>query len=199
MKKYIDFIKKVQAISQIGLTYSNDPYAIDNYSLLKKEAIEMLENFRFDELSDKDIYKNNYYPTPQISVRALIIQDGKILYCKEKEDGKYSIPGGWVDIDSSPKEAIIKEVFEESGYHVKVERLLAVIDRRKYLKKSLYDVIQLFFYCEIVGGTANPNYEIEELIFKEINDYPNLSTKTTKQEMEIILNVLQNKLDTHIE
>lgn len=199
MDKYLEFIKKVLAISQIGLSYSEDKYALDNYKELKDISKKMLSEYINIDINNTDIYQNNYYPTPQLSVRALICKDNKILFCKEVEDNRYSLPGGWVDIDKSPKEAIIKEVKEESGYDIKVIRLLAVIDRRKYLRKSIYDVIQLFFLGEIIGGDNNPNFEISNVEFYDLDNLPELSSKTKKAELDIIMDVYKNKLDTYFE
>ena len=43
--KVLEFIKKVQSISQIGLSFSTDPYAIDNYNELKELSLEMLHSY----------------------------------------------------------------------------------------------------------------------------------------------------------
>lgn len=41
----LEFIKKVQSIAQIGLSFSTDPYAIDNYEELRKISIRMLKEY----------------------------------------------------------------------------------------------------------------------------------------------------------
>ena len=106
----LDFIKKVQSISQIGLSFSIDPYAVDNYKELKEISIKMLHDYTSLPLNECDLYKDFTYPTPQPAVRSLVINEDQVLLVKEKDSGLWSLPGGWCDIDCSPKETAIKAV-----------------------------------------------------------------------------------------
>ncbi|MCC2743698.1 NUDIX domain-containing protein, partial [Phocaeicola vulgatus] len=66
----------------------------------------------------KDLFCNETgYQTPKLDTRAAIFQNGKILLVKENS-GKWSLPGGWVDVNVSVKENTIKEVKEEAGLDV---------------------------------------------------------------------------------
>ena len=154
----LEFIKKVQSIAQIGLSFSTDPYAIDNYEELRKISIRMLKEYTSLPDDECELYKDFIYPTPQPAVRTLVVRDNKLLLVKEKDSGLWSLPGGWCDIDCTPKETAIKETYEESGYVIECTKLLAVFDRRHYIKKSLYDVYCLYFLGNIVGvhGLGKP-------------------------------------------
>ena len=94
----LEFIKKVQSIAQIGLSFSTDPYAIDNYEELKKISIKMLQDYTSLPMNECDLYKDFVYPTPQPAVRAMIIRDNQLLLVKEKDSGLWSLPGGWCDM-----------------------------------------------------------------------------------------------------
>ena len=131
----LEFIKKVQSIAQIGLSFSTDPYAIDNYEELRKISIRMLKEYTSLPDDECELYKDFIYPTPQPAVRTLVVRDNKLLLVKEKDSGLWSLPGGWCDIDCTPKETAIKETYEESGYVIECTKLLAVFDRRHYIKK----------------------------------------------------------------
>lgn len=61
------------------------------------------------------------YQTPKIDSRAAVIKDNRILLVKEA-NGNWSLPGGWVDVNLSVKENIIKEVREEAGLDVRINR-----------------------------------------------------------------------------
>ena len=54
----LEFIKKVQSIAQIGLSFSTDPYAIDNYEELKKISIKMLQDYTSLPMSECELYKD---------------------------------------------------------------------------------------------------------------------------------------------
>jgi 8-oxo-dGTP diphosphatase len=198
--KIFEFIKKVNAISHIGITYSTDPYALDNYKELLELSTSMIHEYVDSKVKPYNIYHNIYYPTPQPCVRVMIFKDSKLLMVQDdsKAPNKWTLPGGWCDIDTSPVEAAIKESFEETGYKVKITKLLAVLDRNKYQNSEIYSVYQLIFFAEIVGGSNNPNYEIEQLDFFDLDVLPEFSNKLSREEFDIALKAY-NSGNVHFE
>ena len=195
----LDFIKKVQSIAQIGLFFSTDPYAIDNYEELRKISIRMLKEYTSLPDDECELYKDFIYPTPQPAVRTLVVRDNKLLLVKEKDSGLWSLPGGWCDIDCTPKETAIKETYEESGYVIECTKLLAVFDRRHYIKKSLYDVYCLYFLGNVVAGEAKCNHETEDIGWFELSNLPSLSRKNSIEEIQKAYHVYKEKLETYFE
>ncbi len=195
----LEFIKKVQSIAQIGLFFSTDPYAIDNYEELRKISIRMLKEYTSLPDDECELYKDFIYPTPQPAVRTLVVRDNKLLLVKEKDSGLWSLPGGWCDIDCTPKETAIKETYEESGYVIECTKLLAVFDRRHYIKKSLYDVYCLYFLGNVVAGEAKCNHETEDIGWFELSNLPSLSRKNSIEEIQKAYHVYKEKLETYFE
>ena len=195
----LEFIKKVQSIAQIGLSFSTDPYAIDNYEELRKISIRMLKEYTSLPDDECELYKDFIYPTPQPAVRTLVVRDNKLLLAKEKDSGLWSLPGGWCDIDCTPKETAIKETYEESGYVIECTKLLAVFDRRHYIKKSLYDVYCLYFLGNVVAGEAKCNHETEDIGWFEVSNLPSLSRKNSIEEIQKAYHVYKEKLETYFE
>ena len=191
----LEFIKKVQSIAQIGLSFSTDPYAIDNYEELRKISIRMLKEYTSLPDDECELYKDFIYPTPQPAVRTLVVRDNKLLLVKEKDSGLWSLPGGWCDIDCTPKETAIKETYEESGYVIECTKLLAVFDRRHYIKKSLYDVYCLYFLGNVVAGEAKCNHETEDIGWFELSNLPSLSRKNSIEEIQKAYHVYKEKLE----
>ena len=186
----LEFIKKVQSIAQIGLSFSTE---------FRKISINMLKEYTSLPDSECELYKDFSYPTPQPAVRMLVMKQGKLLLVKEKDSGLWSLPGGWCDIDCTPKETAIKETFEESGYVVDCTKLLAVFDRRHYIKKSLYDVYCLYFLGNIVAGEAKCNHETEDIGWFDVSNLPELSRKNSMEEIQIAYKVYMEKLETYLE
>ena len=195
----LEFIKKVQSIAQIGLSFSTDPYAIDNYEELRKISIRMLKEYTSLPDDECELYKDFIYPTPQPAVRTLVVRDNRLLLVKEKDSGLWSLPGGWCDIDCTPKETAIKETYEESGYVIECTKLLAVFDRRHYIKKSLYDVYCLYFLGNVVAGEAKCNHETEDIGWFEVSNLPSLSRKNSIEEIQKAYHVYKEKLETYFE
>lgn len=191
--KIFEFIKKVNAISHTGMTFSKCEYALDNYHELLELSSTMLHEYIKSEVQPYNIYQGTYYPTPQPCVRVVIIKDDKLLMAQDVDTpNKWTIPGGWCDVDFLPIETAIKEVKEETGYDIKVTRLLALIDRNKYTQSEIYNVYSIVFVGEIIGGKNNPNFEVNEVKFFALDDLPALSNKVVKKEMDVILDAYKH-------
>ena len=186
--KIFEFIKKVNAISHTGVVYSKCEYALDNYHELLELSSVMLHEYIKSEVQPYNIYRDTYYPTPQPGVRVVIIKDNKLLMAQDVDTpNEWTIPGGWCDIDLSPVETAIKEVKEETGFDIRVTKLLALIDRNKYTQSDIYNVYSIVFVGEIIGGENNPNFEVNEVKFFDLDDFPKLSNKVVKAELDVIL------------
>ena len=171
--------KQLQALSQNGLTYAQNPFDLERYEQIQHIAAEMLAEKANAKIEDVlDLFsREKDYATPKVDVRGAVFKDGKILLVKERSDGRWTLPGGWADIGESPSESVEREVWEESGFHVKAKRLAAVYDRDKHPHKPLmnYHVYKLFFICEITGGEATTSSETEQVAFFSVSDLPELS------------------------
>lgn len=59
-------------------------------------------------------------------VAAVILNESNKLLLQKKADGSWSLPAGMIEPAESPSQAVIREVREETGLKVKVERVLGV-------------------------------------------------------------------------
>lgn len=130
--KWLTWAQQIQAISQTGLAYSKDVYDLERFEQLRAISIEIMKEYVDVEVDQiRDLFASETgYATPKVDVRGVVFQDNKILMVKEKIDGAWALPGGWADIGLSPKEVVVKEVREESGYEVQAVRLLGVYDKK---------------------------------------------------------------------
>jgi len=82
-------------------------------------------------LSRGDDLKREYPTIPMVGVGAIAICDGKILLVKRGSKpgrGKWTVPGGLVEVGETVQETVVREVKEESGLDVEVDRLIDVVD-----------------------------------------------------------------------
>ena len=115
------------------------------------------------------------YATPKVDVRGAVIQQGRILLVREIEDlDRWTIPGGWADVNQSPTECVIWEVREESGLEVRVRKLAAVYDCAHYAHAPPhpFHVYKIFFICDVVGGIPKPGLETSEVAFFAEKEIP---------------------------
>lgn len=172
-------VQRLQAIAQNGLTFATDPYDVERYQEIRAIAAEIAaeQNGLALDVFQAIFAAEHGYATPKVDVRAAVFQDGRILLVREKADGGWTLPGGWADVGDSPAEAVAREVSEESGYQVRVAKLLAVYDRNRHgHPPHLFHIYKLFFHCEIVGGAAATSAETTDVGFFAEDAIPELST-----------------------
>lgn len=191
-QKYYDFIIKVLSISKIGLVFSKDPYAIDNYTELQKLAMHELENFEHLKFDKPNLFTREIYPTPNISVRTCVFNDkGEVLLVREFPEERYSLPGGWCDLYDSPSEAAKAECMQEAGAKIKDLKLIGILNRTPFkvfpsgtpLHKSVPEYV-IIFRATLDGELKEHLYETDAVGFFDIEKLPELSHKVTEGEVK---------------
>lgn len=127
------------------------------------------------------------YQTPKIDTRGVVFNaEGRVLLVQEAADGRWALPGGYVDIDQTLMGNTAKEVREEAGYTVIPKRLILVQDRRFREAPLALSISRFFFECELVGGRFEPNPETLDCGFFALDSLPPLCTrKTSREQIEI--------------
>lgn len=188
-KKWLAWAKELQSIAQAGLEYSKDKFDIERFQRIRDLSIEIMGQYTdLDHSKIKSLFANEEgYQTPKVDVRAAIFKDNKILLVREQVDNKWSMPGGWADIDLSLQENIVKESMEESGARVAPKRVIAVLDRNKHMDDSYpYSVYKIFVECDYIDGEHQENIETIESNFFDIDHLPDLSAgRNTKEQIEM--------------
>jgi ADP-ribose pyrophosphatase YjhB (NUDIX family) len=178
--QWLMWARRLQAIAQTGLTYAKDQYDVERFEAVRQIAAEMMAPACSSPIDAGTLAgyfgRDSGYATPKVDVRAAVFQDDRLLLVKEREDGRWTLPGGWADIGDTPSVAAVREVKEESGFDVVARKLLAVYDRDLHGHPPIpYHAYKLFFLCELMGGTATPSYETEQVEFFAEDHIPPLS------------------------
>ncbi|WP_353093135.1 NUDIX hydrolase [Tissierella praeacuta] len=195
-ERWLEWAKELQFLSQVGLTYSKDVFDIERFERIREISAEMI-SYQSDMHLEKvkDLFCNETgFQTPKLDTRDAIFDNRKILLVKERSE-KWSLPGGWVDVNQSIKSNTIKEVKEESGLDVKALRLIALQDRNKHNKPTYaYGICKVFILCEIIGGRFSPNIETVESKFWGLEEIPLLAEeKNNMEQIEMCFNAYQNE------
>lgn len=194
--KWLEFAIHIQSIAQAGLQYGKDKYDRERYEELRKISAEMMS-----EKTDIPVNKiydlfcsETGYQTPKVDTRAAVFIDGKILLVHEN-NGTWSLPGGWCDTDQSVASNTEKEVFEETGFNVRAERIIAVHDWRKHnVTNYAYGVVKIFMLCKYESGEFKDNIETTETrLFDRASLPDNLAVeKTTKEQIFMCFDSYEN-------
>ena len=183
-EQWLAWAVELQSLAQAGLHYGKDPFDLERYERIRSIAAEMVSlqgEIPLDKVKDLFCCETGYQ-TPKLDTRAAIFQNGKILLVRESS-GLWSLPGGWVDVDISVKENVIKEVKEEAGLDVTADTVIAVQDREKHNRPVYaWKVCKVFVLCSVTGGSFTPNIETTESRYFGLEELPPLSEDKNSQE-----------------
>ncbi len=177
--RWLQWAKRIQAIAQNGLAYTENKYDIERYEQLRSLALEIFEEHTGAnrEFLERLFEQETGYATPKVDVRGAVFRDEEVLLVKESADGRWTLPGGWADPYDTPREAVEREILEEGGYRARVVKLAALLDRNKQGHPFFpFHVYKLHFICELVDDRQEPLcIEVDEARFFPEDSIPPLS------------------------
>jgi ADP-ribose pyrophosphatase YjhB (NUDIX family) len=178
-RNLLEWARKVQAIAQTGLAFTRDPYDRERYT----ELAELVATLLARELAipvgaARELWAGEHgYATPKVDVRGGLFVDERVLLVRERADGRWTLPGGWVDVNDAPSEAVAREILEESGYRARALKLAALIDKNRHPHPpGVHHIYKLFFVCELLGGSPAASRETDAVEFFPVQALPPLST-----------------------
>lgn len=161
---WLVWVREIQAIAQSGLAFTKDPYDTERYRALRDLAAR-IGAAHTDSTADRiaSLFESETgYATPKVDVRAAVFDPrNRILLVRETVDqGRWTLPGGWQDVNQTAAACALREVTEESGYTARIRKLAAVWDRsRQGHTPGPFSILKLFFVCELAGGAAATSLE----------------------------------------
>jgi ADP-ribose pyrophosphatase YjhB (NUDIX family) len=176
--KWLEWGKRLQAIAQNGLSYTENPFDIQRYEQIASLSREILGTYgEIDEEHIRELFSaESGHATPKIDVRGAVFRGDDVLLVRERSDGRWSLPGGWADVQESPSSAAVREILEESGFQTRATKLLALYDRNKHPHPPhQYHVYKVFFQCELLGGEPVASMETDGADFFAEDNLPELS------------------------
>jgi ADP-ribose pyrophosphatase YjhB (NUDIX family) len=181
--QWLKIAREVRAIAQTGLAFTADGFDHQRYARLRElAALLMAQGSATEHESILELLRQEKgYATPKVDVRGAAFQDGRVLMVREISDGKWTLPGGWADVNQSAGECVVREIAEESGFKARALKLAAVYDYHKsgHPPRHIDSIYKMFFICEITGGAACASDETSEVAFFPRHELPPLSLGRT--------------------
>jgi ADP-ribose pyrophosphatase YjhB (NUDIX family) len=181
--QWLVIARELRAIAQTGLTFTSDRFDRQRYDRLRELAASMLAQGAGAEYGAVVglLKEDKGYATPKVDVRGAAFVDGRVLLVREISDGKWTLPGGWADVNQSAAECVVREILEESGFRATARKLAAVRDYQKsgHPPRNLDSIYKMFFLCDITGGAARASDETSEAAFFARDELPPLSLGRT--------------------
>ena len=186
-EQWLEWAVELQSLAQTGLYYGKDKFDRERYTRIREIAAEMMAR-QADlplEQVDKWFCCETGYQTPKLATRAAVFQEERILLVKEPKG--WALPGGWVDVDVSVRENVVKEVREEAGLEVRPDRVIALQDGENH-HETVYPwkVCIVFVLCTPLGGKFQKNLETSASGYFGLDELPELDLeKTTPEQLRM--------------
>jgi ADP-ribose pyrophosphatase YjhB (NUDIX family) len=198
--QWLRIARELRAIAQTGLAFSADRFDRQRYRRVRELAAAMLADgpgAKYEVIID--VLREGWgYATPKVDVRGAAFVDGRVLLVREISDGRWTLPGGWADVNQSAAECVVREIAEESGFEARALKLAAVRDYQKsgHPPRHVDSIYKMFFICEITGGSARASDETSEADFFPRDALPPLSLgRTTAAQID---RMFQHAEDPHL-
>jgi ADP-ribose pyrophosphatase YjhB (NUDIX family) len=175
----LEWARKVQALAQNGLAFSRDPFDRYRYQELERLTATMLSTELDLPLATvQGFWQGEHgYATPKVDVRGGVFRGAEVLLVRERSDGRWTLPGGWVDVNDAPSAAMAREIREESGYEARAVKLAALVDKNRHPHPpGVHHIYKLFFVCELLGGSPATSTETDAVEFFPVDALPELSS-----------------------
>jgi 8-oxo-dGTP diphosphatase len=113
------------------------------------------------------------YKSPKITVDGIIIKDDEIILIKRKYEpykNSWALPGGYVEYNEKTEDAIIREIFEETGIKTKINKLIGVYSDPKRDPRG--HTISIIYELKIINGKIKSGDDASEVDFFKFDDIP---------------------------
>jgi ADP-ribose pyrophosphatase YjhB (NUDIX family) len=97
-------------------------------------------------------------PKHSVSVAGIVVrEDDRVLVIRRDDNGQWEAPGGVLELDESFENGVRREVLEETGLKITVERLTGVY------KNLTHGIVALVYRCRPASGDAHSTAEAREV------------------------------------
>lgn len=176
---WLAWAQELQAIGQAGEHYTHDRFDLERFRRVRELASECASCLGGLPLVQVEgLFANeDGYKTPKMDSRAAIFDErGRI--CLVHEQGRWSLPGGWIDQDQTIMSNCVKEAREEAGLEVVPERLIAIEDQNLRNPSPIAGgCSKSFVLCRPVSGSFVENVETDGMGFFALDELPDLNER----------------------
>ena len=126
-----------------------------------------------------------HYENPLPAVAALVLnQQDQLLLVKrsvEPAKGKWCLPGGFIEVDESIEEAVLRELEEETGIKGEIECLIDFFSQ----EGRHYRALLIFGYkVKMMGGEVKAGDDAQDAGFFSLDDLPPIAFLSHQQLIE---------------
>ncbi len=184
-KSYLEYMFKMAAIAKVGLAYTTDPYAMDNFEEMNNITNEMIKDYANVNYDRPNYFANENVVTPTLSVVVVIFdEDRKVLFKQMAESHNWMLIGGYTQMFESPVETARRCCREQSGAETEIVRLIGIADRKQFLPKNALPEFIVLFEGRLSTSLKKPTvHAVEDARFFDLSDLPLVDESTSEDEL----------------
>jgi ADP-ribose pyrophosphatase YjhB (NUDIX family) len=157
----LEIADQLRALATTGLHYTEGVFDRERYERILSLSAQLAAAATGSDSARLELVfraADAGYVTPKLDVRLGLFRGDDVLLVRESTDGRWALPGGFVDVGDSPSEAAVREAAEEAGVDARVERLAGVFDTRLQpdCPPHLFHIHKLVFVGRLVDPLAQP-------------------------------------------
>jgi 8-oxo-dGTP diphosphatase len=121
------------------------------------------------------------FKDPKVAAAVLVEQDGRVLLVRRinvPQQGKWTLPAGFVDADEDPEQAAVRECLEETGLNVRITGLLDVFYGLEHPRGAS---IVILYRGVVLGGSLSPKDDADAVGFFGPDELPPLAFEATRK------------------
>ena len=113
---------------------------------------------------------------PVVGVGGVVVRDGRALIIRRGKEplfGRWTVPGGTVELGETLEEALVREMEEETGLHVEPVEILTVFDRiQREDGRVVYHYVIVDYLCRWRSGEARAASDALEVAWTSAAELP---------------------------
>jgi len=168
----VRILDEIRAIGENGLHFAQNTHDRERYQRLLEIAtlnLSGISEVGQQELSERFSREIGYITLKLGADAAIFDKSQRILLHKRSDDGKWSLPCGWVEAGESPVQAVVREVKEETGLDVRPTYILGVYDSKARAPHRPHNCSHILYLCTPIGGKLAISAESQDIGYFEID------------------------------
>jgi len=119
--------------------------------------------------------QRDYPDRPLVGLGAVIVRDREVVLVRRASEplrGKWSLPGGMLELGETLRQGIAREVLEETGLRVRVEQVLDVFDSivPDATGRTQFHYVLIDFLCVPLGGELRAGSDVSEVVWAAVDE-----------------------------
>src|SRR5437667_12794705 len=157
---------ELAAMAKTGLEFAPNDYDRDRYErtmAIAEGIAEMTIDATFTP--ERPYLSDLHIPSPKVGCSVAAFDDvGRVVLLRRADNERWALPGGYAEVGSPPSANALREMREETGFDVELERLVGVYDNKSFGSVASYQFYICCFRARIAGGVATPSKETIEVV-----------------------------------